>query len=393
MVISIEVAEYKSTYKKLGLQPADMEPYAGKLYGFAREQVEIRGGIELETTFGEHSYARIVLVVDVEASYNVIIERTTLNKLGAIVSTYHLCMKYLVGKEVGRVWVDHRDTRRCYEDCLTIGSRLARAYQPDVNSISVQDKDRNRPNTRRGEQPRLLLAEKPAHVRLVTSRHARDRPQIHMPPSTDSLKLQAIRSTAEEVRRRAVREETKKLLTVSFIREIQYSIWFENVVMVKKASGKWCMCTDYMDLNKACPKDLYPLSSIDLLVDRASSSALLSFMDAYLGYNQIKMHPQDKAKMAFITDAGAYCYKVMPFRLKNAGPTYQRMMDRMFEGMIRVDVEVYVDDMVVKSTSTADHYKSLGRVFQILRKHQLKLNPQKVLLWGPSRKIFRIHAD
>ncbi|RDY02623.1 hypothetical protein CR513_13893, partial [Mucuna pruriens] len=163
--------------------------------------------------------------------------------------------------------------------------------------------------------------------------------------------------------------------------------------MVKKASGKWRMCTDYTNLNKACPKDPYPMPSIDRLVDGASGFALLSFMDAYLGYNQIKMHPQDESKTAFIMDAGVYCYKVMPFRLKNAGPTYQRMMDRMFEGMIRVDVEVYVDDMVVKSTSTADHYKSLGRVFQILRKHQLKLNPQKVLLWGPSRKTFRIHAN
>ncbi|RDX93907.1 Retrovirus-related Pol polyprotein from transposon 17.6, partial [Mucuna pruriens] len=105
------------------------------------------------------------------------------------------------------------------------------------------------------------------------------------------------------------------------------------------------------------------------------------------------MHPQDEAKTAFIMDAGAYCYKVMPFGLKNARAIYQHLMDQVFEGMIRMDVEMYVDDMVVKSTSTADHYKSLGRVFQILRKHQLKLNPQKVLLWGPSRKTFRIHAD
>ncbi|RDX93899.1 hypothetical protein CR513_23782, partial [Mucuna pruriens] len=120
--------------------------------------------------------------------------------------------------------------------------------------------------------------------------------------------------------------------------------------MVKKASGKWCMCTDYTNLNKACPKDPYPLPSIDRLVDGALGSVF--------DYNQIKMHPQDEAKTSFIMDAKAYCYKVMSFRLKNAKATYQRMMDRMFRGMIGVDVvEVYVDDMVVKSTSATNHSK------------------------------------
>ncbi|RDY00424.1 hypothetical protein CR513_16398, partial [Mucuna pruriens] len=155
MVISIEVAEYKvervlidqgslanifywSTYKKLGLQLAEMESYAEKLHGFAREQVEIRGGIKLETMFGERSYTRTILVLyGVEASYNVIIGRLALNKLGAVVFSYHLCMKYLVGKEVGRVWADHRVARRCYEDCLRIGLQPAKADRPDVNVLDL----------------------------------------------------------------------------------------------------------------------------------------------------------------------------------------------------------------------------------------------------------------
>ncbi|RDX92455.1 hypothetical protein CR513_25422, partial [Mucuna pruriens] len=173
-----------------------------------------------------------------------------------------------------------------------------------------------------------------------------------------------------EEKRRVSPEETKKLLIANFICEIQFLTWLANVVMVKKASGKWRMCTDYTDLNKACPKDPYPLPSIDCLMDEASGFALLS-------YNKIKMQPQDEAKIAFIMDAGAYCYKVMPFRLKNAGETYQHMMDRMFEGMIGADVELYMDDMVVNSTSAADYCKALRRVFQILRKHQLKLNLEK----------------
>ena len=100
--------------------------------------------------------------------------------------------------------------------------------------------------------------------------------------------------------------------------------------MVRKQNGKWRMCVDFTDLNKACPKDSYPLPSIDSLVDNASGYATLSFMDAYSGYNQILMHPSDQNKTAFITDFGNYCYKVMPFGLKNAGATYQRLMDKVF---------------------------------------------------------------
>ncbi|XP_020229044.1 uncharacterized protein LOC109810075 [Cajanus cajan] len=99
--------------------------------------------------------------------------------------------------------------------------------------------------------------------------------------------------------------------------------------MVRKSSRKWRMCTDFTDLNKACPKDSYPLPNIDCLVDGASGYELLSFMDAYSGYNQIRMHPADEDKTAFIADQANFCYRVMPFGLKNAGATYQRLMDKV----------------------------------------------------------------
>ncbi|RDX91658.1 hypothetical protein CR513_26331, partial [Mucuna pruriens] len=125
-----------------------------------------------------------------------------------------------------------------------------------------------------------------------------------------------------EEKRKAIKEEMSKLLAAGFVREVRYPTWLANVVLVKKASGRWRMCTDYTDLNRACPKDPYPLPSIDRLVDGVSGFALLSFMDAYSGYNQIRMHPQDVEKIAFITEEGAFYYKVMPFGLKNAGATY-----------------------------------------------------------------------
>ena len=90
---------------------------------------------------------------------------------------------------------------------------------------------------------------------------------------------------------------------------------------MKKANGKWRMCVDFTDLNKACPKDSYPLPNIDALVDSASGYKMLSFLDAFSGYNQIKMHPRDECKTAFMTETCSYCYKVMPFGLKNAGAT------------------------------------------------------------------------
>ncbi|RDX88932.1 Retrovirus-related Pol polyprotein from transposon opus, partial [Mucuna pruriens] len=142
-----------------------------------------------------------------------------------------------------------------------------------------------------------------------------------------------------------------------------------NVVMVRKANGKWRMCTNYTDLNKVCSKDPYPLPNIDRLVDSVSGFKFLSFMDAYSGYNQIKMHSDDEEKTAFITDYGAFCYKVMLFGLKNDGATYQRLMDKIFKDVMGRDVEVYVDDMVAKSKGGEDYCEALGEYS--------KLNPEK----------------
>ena len=120
----------------------------------------------------------------------------------------------------------------------------------------------------------------------------------------------------------AIKEEVQKLTTAQFIREVYYPNWLANVVMVKKANGKWKMYVDFTDLNKACPKDSYPLPHLDQLVDSTTGHQLLSFMDAFSGYNQIKMDETDQEKISFITSQGLFCYKVMPFGLKNAGATY-----------------------------------------------------------------------
>nr|KYP48897.1 Retrovirus-related Pol polyprotein from transposon opus [Cajanus cajan] len=127
-------------------------------------------------------------------------------------------------------------------------------------------------------------------------------------------------------RKLAVENEVAKLLEAKFIREIQYTTWLANVVMVKKPNGKWRMCTDYTNLNKACPKDAYPLPNIDRL---------------------------------------------------NAGATYQRLMNKIFKGQIGKNMEVYVDDMVVKSNNLNHHITDLIEVFHQVRHYDMRLNPEK----------------
>jgi hypothetical protein len=123
-------------------------------------------------------------------------------------------------------------------------------------------------------------------------------------------------------RNQVVAEEVQKLLEAGFIREVDYLEWLANVVLVKKATEKWRMCIDFTDLNRACPKDSFPLPRIDLLVDSTSGHELLTFMDAFSRYNQIHMDEVDQEKTSLITDRGLYCYKMIPFGLKNAGATY-----------------------------------------------------------------------
>ena len=118
--------------------------------------------------------------------------------------------------------------------------------------------------------------------------------------------------------------------------------------MVKKANGKWRMCVNFTNLNKACPKDSYPLPRINVSMDSIARHQLLSFMNAFSGYNQIKLDEADQEKTSFVTSQGLFCYKVMPFSLKNAGVTYQRLMNEMFAHQIGRNVQVYVDDMLVK---------------------------------------------
>lgn len=122
-----------------------------------------------------------------------------------------------------------------------------------------------------------------------------------------------------------------KLLEAGHIRQINFLVWLSNAVLVTKAENKWWICVDFKDLNKVCPKDHYPLPRIDQFVGFMTGCEMLSMMDAYQGYHQIALHEADQPKLIFFTSIGTYCYKVMPFGLKNTGATYQRLVDAMFK--------------------------------------------------------------
>ncbi|KAG9446513.1 hypothetical protein H6P81_012641 [Aristolochia fimbriata] len=176
-------------------------------------------------------------------------------------------------------------------------------------------------------------------------------------------------------------------------REVKYPSWIANIVPVKKKTGQIRVCVDFRDLNKACPKDYFPLPITELMVDATTGHEALSFMDGSSGYNQIRMDPKDEELTAFCTPKGIFCYKVMPFGLKNAGVTYQRAMQNIFDDFLHKRVECNVDNLVVKTKQRSDHLLDLRAVFERLRRFQLKMNSLKCAFGATSGKFlgFIVH--
>ncbi|XP_057723967.1 uncharacterized protein LOC130939916 [Arachis stenosperma] len=417
---SVDVLFY-STFKKMKLSEQTLLPSSGELIGFSGERVSILDSVWLKTTLGEHPMSKTkdlqFLVVDCISPYNIILGRPFLNTFCAIVSTIHLCMKFQVRENlIATIHSDHIEARRCYNESLRIkaeAQQRAELTQETYNIASISDTADLDPRGDLQDKPtpideleKVQLDDNINHYTHISSSllpgikqkitkllqenadlfswTPADMPGIN--PSLICHKLQIdprVRPVSQkkcntgDEKREACLAETKKLLQAGFIEELRFTTWLSNVVMVRKTSGKWRMCVDFTNLNKACPKDAYPLPCIDKLVDNASGYNTLSFLDAYSGYNQILMHPKDKDKIAFITELGNYCYTVMPFGLKNAGATYQRLMDKVFNQQIERNLEVYVDDMVVKTKQEHTHELDLQEVFGQLRRSNMRLNPEK----------------
>ena len=148
-------------------------------------------------------------------------------------------------------------------------------------------------------------------------------------------------------------------------------------MVITKKDRKWLVCVDYTNLNDVCPNNSFPLPQIGQIVDAIARHEMFFFLDAFSIYHQIPMFHPDEEKTTFVTPHGLYCYKVMSFELKNVGTTYQRLITKIFKPLIGRTIQVYINDIVVKSETRVEHVQHLEVTFCLLRAYNMKLNPTK----------------
>ncbi|KAJ9547542.1 hypothetical protein OSB04_020085 [Centaurea solstitialis] len=364
------------TLKVMGIERSEIVRRSTTLIGFNGDPMNTLGeivlpvfakGINKETNFN---------VVDCQSAYNVILGRPWIHEMKAIPSTYHQKIKFPSPWGIQEIASENKsqDGKKSNDD-LRLEEVVLDPEHPDRKVFVGAMLPPDIKNT--------IISFLQEHSDCFAWSHE---DMVGIDPNVISHKLnvdptfkpikQKRRKFAPE-RNKVINDEVDNLLKTGKIREVKYPEWLANVVVVQKKNGKWRVCIDFTDLNKACPKDPFPLPHIDAMVDAIAGHELLTFMDAYSGYNQILMHTDDQEKTAFMIDKGIYCYKVMPFGLKNAGSTYQRLVNMMFKEHLGQTMEVYIDDMLVKSERSIDHVTHLEQSFDILRQYKMKLNPTK----------------
>ena len=305
---------YFPTFQQLQLDEKRLRPFESPLVSFSGDRVYPKGIITLNVTVGTHSRQLTCqldfLVVDCPSSYNVIIGRPTLNRWKASTSTYCLKVKFPTDNGVGEVKGDQMLARECYQAVLATKENHAWVIEEkEPNEIEALetvtlDKDKTGKMTRIGttlspEMRASLIQILQQNLDVFAWSHE-DMPDIPTEIIQHKLNVNPASKLVRQRRRvfaleqdQAVRDEVARLLSAGFIREVYYPDWLVNVVLVKKANGKWRMRVDFTDLNRAYLKDSFPLPRLDQLVDSTAGHKLLTFMDAFSGYNQIKIAEED----------------------------------------------------------------------------------------------------
>ena len=413
---SVEVMYY-DLFKQLKLPQDQLKPARAPLVGFNAQAHWPLGTLSLKTRAGSQELMTEFVVVDIPSPYNAIVGRDWLHRMRGVASTLHQVIKFITPRGVEAVYGDQVAAKQCY--LATVSTKAAvkevQMVQEDIEVLEdvgrdpeakvVEDLVRyelDEPSSDRfflvGSDLKecertgliqLLKANIEAFAWTPYEMPGIDPNFIHhelnVKPEFRPVQQKGRRSAPEHVD--AVIEEVEKLKEANAITEVIYPTWLSNTVVVKKKTGKWRVCVDFTSLNRACPKDCFPVPKIDQLVDSTSGHARMSFLDAYRGYHQIALHEPDREKTAFITPRGVFCYRVMPFGLKNAGATYQRMVTKMFSPVLGKTMDAYIDDMVVKSREESDHIRDLTEVFAILRKNKLRLNAAKCAFGVGSGKF------
>ncbi|KAL2232806.1 UNVERIFIED_CONTAM: Retrovirus-related Pol polyprotein from transposon [Sesamum indicum] len=343
---------FKNMVDKMGLAKARLEPVKTPLVGFRGSEVASLGMIELPVSMGEEPKRKTLmvkfLVVDTPFAYNVILGRPGLNLFRAVISTYHMKMKFPIESRIGEVASDQKEARKCYNLSLKGESSQKRRKvgkdaepQPykaeymkpcdDYKTVQLVPGEQEKTtrigaNMVDGEMAMIeflrknmdMFAWSPSDFTGINPEVIVHRLNVDPAVRPVQQKKRSFGNDKNEI----IRQEVDNLLKVGYVSEVQYTDWLSNVVLVPKSLGKWPMCVDFTDLNKVCLKDPYPLPRIDVMVDLTTGFEMFSMMDAYHGYHQIYMAKEDRDKTSFITDKGIYCYNMMPFGLKNAGATF-----------------------------------------------------------------------
>ncbi|GKB77213.1 reverse transcriptase domain-containing protein [Tanacetum coccineum] len=365
------------------------------LIGFAGEISKPLGKIELEVCFGNGGLCRWTsmrfIVVRAPSPYNIILGRPGLKTLRAIPSTIHSMMNFPTPKGIATLvtrtviiaecrrlekkqLVEEESPGEKGEVAITeeVLVNLSYPYQLVIIEGGLSGACK--------EQLKCLLKDnmnvfawEPFDMAGVPRRiieHA-----LNVNPSLDPMCQK--RRTFSMEKSRVVTKEVAEWVKAGIVHPMKYPTYISNPVLVKKGDGTWRMCIDFKNLNSACPKDYYPPPNIDCKVESVMGFKYKCFLDAYKGYHQIQMAEKDKEKTAFYTDQGTYCYTKMPFGLKNAGATYQRLVDSTFQSQIGRNLEAYVDDMVIKSKDEKILLADIAETFDNLKKINMKLNPKK----------------